>query len=133
LVLFIKYNLPTLLWATVILLLTLLPAASMPQLPAWELISVATLAHAIVFFILTVLMLRGFTKQSLFLALARQAAMLTFIGSVLFGAGIEALQMVLNWGRQGDPLDVISNTIGTVSGIAAYFWLLKKSPLKAYF
>lgn len=130
---FIKYNLPTLLWATVILLLTLLPAASMPQVPAWKLISIPTLAHAIVFFILAVLMLRGFTKQSRFLALARQAALLTLLISVLFGAGIEALQMILNWGRQGDPMDVISNSIGTVSGIAAYFGLLKKSPLKVYF
>ena len=120
------------LWATVILLLTLLPAASMPQVPAWELISVPTLAHAIVFFILAVLLLWGFTKQSRFPVLCRQAALLTLTGSVLFGAGIEGLQMVLNWGRQGDPLDVISNSIGTVSGIAAYYWLLKKSFLKAY-
>jgi glycopeptide antibiotics resistance protein len=130
---FVKYNLPTLLWATVILLLTLLPAASMPQVPAWELISFATLAHAVVFFILSVLMLRGLSKQTRFLSLARQAALLTLIVSVLFGIGIEGMQMILNWGRQGDPLDVISNSIGTVSGIAAYFWLLKKSPLKAYF
>ena len=115
------------------MLLTLLPAASMPQVPAWELISIHTLAHAIVFFILAVLMLRGFSRQTRFLVLARQAALLTLIGSVLFGAGIEALQMLLNWGRQGDPLDVISNSIGTVAGIAAYFGLLKKSPLKAYF
>lgn len=105
----------------------------MPQMPAWELISIHTLAHAVVFFILAVLMLRGFTKQTRFSALSRQAALLTLIISVLFGAGIEGLQMGLNWGRQGDPLDVISNSIGTITGIAAYFWLLKKSPLKAYF
>jgi glycopeptide antibiotics resistance protein len=129
----LKYNLPTLLWATVILLLTLLPAASMPQVPAWELISFPTLAHAGVFFILAVLMLRGFRKQRRLPSLGRQATLLTLIGSVFFGAGIEALQMVLAWGRQGDPLDVVSNSIGTVAGIAAYHWLLKKSPLKAYF
>jgi glycopeptide antibiotics resistance protein len=121
------------LWATVILLLTLLPAASMPEVPSWELISVPTLAHAIVFFILSVLVLRGFTKQSQFPALCRQAALLTLTGSFLFGACIEGLQMMLNWGRQGDPLDVISNSIGTVSGVAAYYWLLKKSFLKSYF
>jgi glycopeptide antibiotics resistance protein len=130
---FLKYNLPPLLWATAILFLTLLPAASMPQVPAWELISFPTLAHAVVFFILAVLLLRGFTKQTTLPALSRQATLLTLIGSVLFGAGIEGLQMFLNWGRQGDPLDVISNSIGTVAGIATYHWLLKKSPLKPYF
>jgi glycopeptide antibiotics resistance protein len=120
------------LWATVILLLTLLPAASMPQVPAWELISIPTLAHAVVFFILAVLLLWGFTRQNRYPDLSRQAALLTLIGSVLFGAGIETLQIVLNWGRQGDFLDVVSNSIGTIAGIAAYYWLLKKSFLKAY-
>jgi aminopeptidase YwaD len=129
---FLTYNLPALLWATVILLLTLLPAASLPQVPTWELISIPTLAHAGVFFILAVLLLRGFSRQTRFPGLSRQAALLTLIGSVLFGAGIEGLQMVLNWGRQGDPLDVISNSIGTIAGIAAYYWVLKKSFLKAY-
>jgi glycopeptide antibiotics resistance protein len=105
----------------------------MPQVPTWELISMPTLAHAIVFFILAVLMLRGFSKQTQFGTLARQATLLTFLVSVLFGTGIEGLQMALDWGRQGDPLDVVSNTIGTLSGIAAYHWLLKKSPVKAYF
>ena len=130
---FLKYNFPTLLWATVICLLTLLPAASMPQVPAWELISFMTLSHAAVFFILAVLMLRGFSKQHLFPFLSRHASLLTLVISVLFGAGIEGLQMALNWGRQGDPLDVISNTLGTLAGLGAYHWLLKKSPLKFYF
>lgn len=130
---FLKYNYPTLLWATVIMFLTLLPAASMPQVPAWELISMHTLAHAIVFFILAVLMLRGFTRQSQYPGLSRQAALPVLVISVLFGAGIEWLQMVLDWGRQGDFMDVISNTIGTISGVAAYYWILRRSFLKAYF
>jgi aminopeptidase YwaD len=129
---FLRYNLPALLWATVILLLTLLPAAAMPQVPAWELISIPTLAHAIVFFILALLLLWGLTRQSRYPGLSRQAGLLTLVGSVLFGAGIEGLQMVLNWGRQGDPLDVISNSLGTIAGIAAYYWILKKSFLKTY-
>jgi len=117
----------------VICLLTLLPAASMPEVPAWELISFATLSHAVVFFVLAVLMQRGLSKQHLFPVLARQAGWLTLVVSVLFGAGIEVLQLILNWGRQGDPLDVVSNTLGTLAGLAAYHWLLKKTPLKYYF
>ena len=46
---------------------------------------------------------------------------------------VEGLQLILNWGRQGDPLDVVSNTLGTLAGLAAYHWLLNKSPLKYYF
>src|SRR3712207_7365731 len=50
--------------------------------------------YAIVFFILAVLLLWGFTRQSRYPGLSRQAALFTLIGSVLFGAGIEALQIV---------------------------------------
>ena len=118
---FLKYNLPTLLWATVILLLTLLPAASLPVTPAWELISFSTASHAFVFFLLAFLMLRSFTNQNTFSYLYQNAGIATFIISVLFGVMIEILQSTMGLGRQGDIMDVVSNTIGTFMGILIYY------------
>ncbi len=95
---FLKYNLPTLLWATVILFLTLLPTSALPETPAWELISFSTASHAAVFFLLAFLMLRSFNNLSNFSPLNQKAAIATFIISVLFGATIELLQTVMGLG-----------------------------------
>ena len=130
---FVKYNLPALLWATVILTLTLLPAASMPEVPEWELISFHTASHAAVFSVLAVLMLWGFKKQRQYLFLQQNASLLTFLISIIFGALIEVLQSYLNWGRQGDIYDLLSDTIGTMVGMLAYTILARQTALKNYF
>lgn len=129
---FLKYNLPTLLWATVILFLTLLPAASLPQVPAWELISFSTASHAAVFFLLAILMLRSFTNQNAFSYLHQNAGIATFIISVLFGVLIEILQSTMGLGRQGDIMDVVSNTIGTFLGIMVYYLLRQIATFKPF-
>lgn len=111
---FLKHNLPTLAWATVILFLTLLPTAQLPQVPAWELISFMTASHAVVFFILTFLMRRGFYLQQAYNTLKHHHGLLAGVISVLFGALIELLQTTMGWGRQGDLMDIVSNSIGTL-------------------
>ena len=116
----LKYNLPALLWATVILFLTLLPAYSLPEVPAWELISFATASHAAVFFVLALLLCFGLTKQTTYGNLRRHSSWVTLVVSVLFGVLIEFLQTIMGLGRQGDIMDVVSNTIGTVAGIAVF-------------
>jgi glycopeptide antibiotics resistance protein len=117
---FFKYNLPALGWATVIIFLTLLPAASMPEVPAWELISFATASHAVVFFILTFLMCYGFYRQYAFLNFRRHNGLYALIISIFFGALIEYLQSILGWGRQGDLMDILSNSIGSVLALLVF-------------
>ena len=122
---FLKYNFPTLVWATVILLLTLLPTANMPEVPQWELISFMTASHAVVFFILTFLMRSGFYLQKTYTGLRRHSGLYAVIISILFGALIEYLQSTLGWGRQGDIMDVVSNSIGTLLAIPAFNLVLR--------
>jgi glycopeptide antibiotics resistance protein len=129
---FLRYNIPTLLWATVILFLTLLPAASMPKVPAWELISFSTASHAFVFLVLTVFMLRGFSKQWRFPVLQQYAGIFTLLVAILFGVLIELLQMWLGWGRQGDVMDILSNTIGTLFGLLTYYILCRLPFTRAF-
>jgi glycopeptide antibiotics resistance protein len=122
----LKYNLPALLWATVILFLTLLPNASLPEVPAWELISFATASHAVVFFILALLLRFGLNKQSAFANLRRHSGWFTLLISLFFGITIEILQSQMGLGRQGDVMDVVSNSIGTLAGVAFYPIIIRR-------
>ena len=122
---FFKYNLPTLAWATVILFLTLLPTANLPQVPEWELISFMTASHAWVFFILTFLMRRGFYLQQASANLRRYSGLYAIIISIFFGILIEFLQSTMGWGRQGDMMDVVSNSIGTLLAMPVFNLVLR--------
>jgi VanZ family protein len=130
---FLKYNIPTLVWATVVLFLTLLPSSTLPQVPEWDLLNFYTASHAGVFFLLAVLMERGFTKQTRFGFLRRYAFLLTFLVCLIFGILIEILQTLMAFGRQGELFDVIANSIGIFLGVCFYYFLLRRSPISRYF
>ena len=98
------------LWAALILVLTLTPAAEMPRTPDWELLSFDTAAHAGVFFVLVALAW-----------LARQPAARTagaglglLAAAVAFGGLIEVLQYAMHLGRHADWTDLLSDTIGAI-------------------
>jgi len=104
----------------------------MPEVPEWQLISFHTASHAAVFALLALLMLWGYKKQNRYLFLQQNAGILTFLVSVLYGILIEWLQSSLNWGREGDVFDIISDTIGTVAGMLTYYILLRQTAFKNY-
>lgn len=39
------------------------------------------------------------------------------VGLVLGGVGVEFAQAAMGWGRQGDPLDALANTLGVAVGV----------------
>jgi VanZ family protein len=117
----IRYKTLTLLWALVILILTLLPSDKLPKTPSWDTISFDKVAHAGVFALLIFLMSGSFWKQSRYRFLREYPAFSSLLISVLFGIGVEILQTVLGWGRDGSLLDVVSNTIGCLIGIGAFY------------
>jgi len=104
----------------------------MPEVPEWELISFHTASHAAVFGLLALLMLWGFKKQRLYFFLQQNAGRITFLLTFLFGLLIEWLQSTLNWGRQGDVYDLLSDVIGTVAGIIIYSILSHQPAFKNY-
>jgi VanZ family protein len=110
-----------LLWAVMVLVLTLTPSDEMPRTPAWELLSFDTAAHAGVFFVLAGLSWFALHRQRRWPSLARHAGWAVLVGSVLFGALIEVLQMTMKLGRHGEWSDLISDSIGAALavGIAA--------------
>ena len=105
----------------------------MPEVPEWDFISFHTAAHAGVFLVLAALLIWGLKKQTQHLKIQQRAGFYTFIFCFLLGILIELLQSSLGWGRQGDALDIISDTIGTILGIIGYYQIYRRSALKNYF
>ncbi|GAB3586718.1 VanZ family protein [Hymenobacter daeguensis] len=121
-------------WAVVVLVLTLTPSDEMPRTPVWELLSFDTAAHAGVFFVLAGLSWFSLHRQHRWPWLARHAGAAVLVGSVLFGALIEVLQMTMKLGRHGEWSDLISDSIGAglAVGLAAVWaqrWGRKRQPL----
>ena len=113
-------------WAAVIMVTTLLPSSSMPSLSIWELFSFDSFAHAFLFAVLTYLMIVGLKKQYTFPRLKHYAIRTSFFVSSLFGISIELMQHFYIPGRQGDIIDVLSNTIGCLIGIVLFKWIYKQ-------
>jgi VanZ family protein len=104
-------------WAALILVLTLLPADDMPELPPWELLSFDTAAHAFVFVLLAALSVFSMRRQRMWPGLRRRAYLAVALGCVGFGLLIEVLQTAMNLGRHGEWSDALSDTIGVGIGL----------------
>lgn len=103
----------TLLWATVMLVLTLTPAKEMPRTPTWELLSFDTAAHAGVFAVLAGLASLWAQQQPRL----RYPASMVLLGCIAFGALIEVLQYSMQLGRHAEWSDLLSDSIGAALGL----------------
>ena len=106
-----------LLWAAVVLVLTLTPADEMPRTPVWKLLSFDTAAHAGVFFVLAGLSWFSLRRQGRWPRLAAHAGAVALAGSLLFGALIEVLQMTMRLGRHGEWSDLLSDGLGAALAV----------------
>lgn len=106
-----------LLWAAVVLLLTLTPANEMPRTPVWELLSFDTVAHAGVFFVLAALSWFSLRRQRRWPFWAEHTGAAVLVGSILFGGLIEVLQYSMRLGRHGDWTDLLSDGIGAALAV----------------
>ena len=112
-----------LLWAAVVLVLTLTPSNEMPRTPVWELLSFDTAAHAGVFFVLAGLSWFSLRRQHRWPRLARHAGAVVLVASLLFGALIEVLQMTMKLGRHGEWSDLLSDELGAALAVGvAFVW-----------
>jgi aminopeptidase YwaD len=106
------YALPPVLWAIVMLVLTLTPAKEMPRTPEWKFLSFDTAAHAGVFAVLAVLSWIALRQQRRWPALAQRAGLVVMAGCVLFGGLIEILQYLMHVGRQAEWSDLVGDSAG---------------------
>ena len=106
-----------LLWAVVVLLLTLTPSAEMPRTPVWELLSFDTAAHAGVFFVLAGLSWFSLRRQRRWPRVSAHAGAGVLASSLLFGGLIEVLQVAMRLGRHGEWSDLLSDGLGAALAV----------------
>jgi VanZ family protein len=120
----LRYNIFTIAWALLILLLTLTPGDSMPDLSIWDLLSFDRFAHLFVFGVLVLLLSIGLTKQYSSLFLRFNAAKLAFLFSFGYSLIIELLQELIP-GRSVELNDLIANSAGCLTGSLVFYLIYK--------
>lgn len=108
------------LWALIILILCGMPGKSIPHISFLELLSFDKFVHAGIFFVLAVLMIRGFVLQTRFYKLQQFSKLITFLICVTYGGLLEIMQGTLFADRSASLLDFIANSFGVIMGVATY-------------
>ena len=122
---FLKYNLFTVSWLLLILLLTLTPGSSLPETSLWdELISFDKVVHFFLFSVLVLLSIIGFTKQYTFDKVRAKAVPYALILGIVYGILIEITQQAVP-GRYMELMDVVANTIGCFMGYGMFYLIYK--------
>lgn len=111
---FLKYNIPAILWSLLIMVLCLLPGDKMPKDP---IVNADKIYHAGAFALMGFLFAYGFTKQSKFPFVSRHAGKMAFGISAALGGLIELLQYYFVRNRQGDWLDFLFDSVGAWVGV----------------
>ena len=117
---FLRHNLPGIIWAITILALCGIPGDHLPDLSIWELLSFDKVAHAFVFALLVVFLLIGFKKQFTYPWLRYNAKKTALIFSISYGGLIELFQGTVFAGRTTDVIDFIANTLGCFLGLLLF-------------
>lgn len=116
---FLRFNLFTILWALVILVLILLPSRELPQIEEETLLGFDKLIHGGVFLILVFLMIVGFKKQTIYPALRFNAVKYALFISICYSLVLEGIQL-FSEGRMVDFYDGIANIAGCLSGFVLF-------------
>ena len=107
------------LWATVIMVVSVIPGADLPSLSIWEPDKVM---HAFVYAVLTFLTFQFFNKSFSSLNSLNKKAFISVTVCILYGFIIELIQLILPT-RSFDFLDELANTIGcllSLTGILVF-------------
>ena len=130
---FIRYHLPTLLWALFILIICAIPGNRIPKLTFLEWLKPDKIVHLLVFAVLCVFLLRSFLDAHALNLTAKNASKLAISICIVYGALVEFLQYSIFINRSGDVRDAIANSMGAFLGWWIYnrFFNKEKKKLKA--
>lgn len=122
---FLRYNVFTICWMLLVLLLTLTPGEDMPKTHLWsDILSFDTVAHFGVFGILVFLMIIGLSKQYTYHFLRKKAIVVSILVSILYGIIIELLQQAIP-GRHFELFDILANSLGCFVGLGVFYLVYK--------
>ncbi len=116
---FIRANLPAIIWALIILVLMLMPGQHVPRVDKYFLPAPDKFAHVFVFMLLVFLMIRGFRKQSRFFGLRKRAVQFSIMIAGIYSLILESLQLI-SPERTVDVFDATANLGGCLLGLIVY-------------
>lgn len=105
-----SYFVPAILWALFILLVCLVSPKYIPTVE-FNLISPDKIAHLVLFGFLCQLLIWALIKNQLF---RHKNILLLMVVTIVYGAVIELLQMLMHNGRNADFDDMIANATGAI-------------------
>jgi len=115
----LKYFLPAILWSIVIFILSTRSGINLPE--SWmDFISWDKFGHAVVYCILTILLLIGSYQKNAKHDLGRAILTLGVIISSIYGISMEIVQYSFFPGRFFEVMDIIANIIGSLIGLIIF-------------
>lgn len=120
-----KHLLLPFVWALVILALCGMPGRDIPHISFLEILAFDKWVHAGIFFILALLMIRGFRLQKSSWV-RKYAIAVTILFCVLYGGALELMQAAVFVERSADVYDFIANSFGAIIGVSLYRKLADK-------
>jgi hypothetical protein len=123
---FLRHNIAALLWAIFIFILCILPGYAIPHYRWTDLLSIDKAVHAFLFAVLTLLLIRGFKRQTQFSFLTIHTLIIVFLFCAAYGGLLELMQNYCLKDRSGSWFDFIADATGSISGIVFNNYLKKK-------
>lgn len=115
-----KPNLLTIGWALLIMILCGIPGRDIPHFSFLEMLSFDKWVHAGIFFVLTLLAVRGFRLQHKFKTLKDPALVIALVLCISYGGLLEIMQGTLFEERSADVYDFIANSFGCILAALLY-------------
>ena len=119
---FWRYNAFTIIWASIIFLLILMPGQQMPSVG--DVFSFDKIAHTGVFSILSFLMIIGFSKQFKYQILRKRAIKYSLIISGVYASVLELGQAIVP-DRYANFYDLAFNMLGVLIGYSLFLLVYK--------
>lgn len=116
----IRYYLAPIFWAGVILFLSSVPSNDLPDFSFWTLFTFDKFAHVAMYGVLSFQIMKACVRQYANWSIRYNAVKVTFFTATLYGGLIEIFQAYVLTDRHGDWMDLISNIVGIIVGIAIF-------------
>lgn len=118
---FFRFNKFTILWAIIILAVTLISGTSDENL---ELKHTDKIVHFVLFSVLSFLMILGLSKQGTYVKLKYDAIKVSILTTIGYGLLIEIMQFSLAY-RNFSTTDLLANTAGAFFGYGMFYVIYK--------
>lgn len=91
-----------------------MPGRDLPSVSFWQ---ADKIVHVLVYVVLAVLLLWGWSKQQHYIGLHKNSAFKILILTICYGFGVEVLQELLTTDRHFDFYDALANALGGAGGV----------------